>query len=457
MTGDNILSAVGDVPDEFIEDAVLPPSTVRRLHWGRWAALAACLAVIVVGVFAARYFAGGAPDSGDSDSGSPGITYEENTGVTIPRSELALGRDEGQAASMIAFFIYGGRSYVHYDSIDGQYAESVIGEHLGTSTGLIDEWTSRDGYVELAGSVAGDFYAVRGFDPGFLLCMRWADGDVALFVNNNGLTLRTGADLYEDRLHLTENYTGLTYETHDSWNEGPEELRTLSPENDPAVRDFITALDAAPFLPREAIPEPEGQSFYDVLETYHVYFQTPSGVPVHIRLLDGGYVIFTGLYSVCVQVEEGAYNKFVSLLDTAGIPAENAAPTDFEKCQADPVFGPYMPQTPPDQYATIYYDFDPETGSITGTREIELGYTNGGNSGSWYLTYLHPGAEEAGEPILSPEELTAEALDALRVTNKGGRVLSFGVRVDDIVITFHGYGEPVDGSLALDVLREIIH
>ncbi len=450
MTNEQLLHAVGDMPDEMIEDAVLPAVPVRRIHWGRWAALAACLAVAVVCVFVARYFTGGG-----SDSGCPGVAYDESVGVTIPPMEVQLGSSAGEAADMIAFFIYGGRSYVHYETVDGQYADTVIGEHLGHATGLINEWTPREGYVELAGSVEGDFYAVRGFDPGFLLCMRWGDGDVALFVNDNGLTLRTGADLYEDRLHLTENYTGLTYETHDSWNEGPEELRTLSPEYEPAVRDFIAALDAAPFLPREAIPEPEGQSFYDVLETYHVYFQTPSGVPVHIRLLDGGYVIFTGLYPVCVQVDQAAYDAFVSLLDTAGVPAVTSELSDFEKCQQDPVFGPYMPETAPDQYATVYYDFDPETGAILDTRRVDLGYTNGGHGASWYLTYLRPG-EDTEEPILTPEELSAEALDALRITNKGGRVLSFGVRVDDIIVTFHGYGEPVDGALALDVLGEIL-
>ncbi len=464
MTKETILLAIGDIPDELIEDAALPAAPARRSHWTRWTALAACLAVVVVGIFAARYFTGSRLDSADAPGISGAASGEQQVGgeaqqaggVTIPRTEFTLGLDDGAAVDMIAFFIYGGRSYVHYENIDGQYADTVIGEHLGYATGLINEWTPRDGYVELAGSVEGDFYAIRGFDPGFMLCMRWATGDVALYVNDNGMTLYTGADLYEDRLHLSENYTGLTYETHDSWNEGPEELQALSPDHDPAVRNFIAALDAAPFLPREAIPETEGQSFYDVLETYHVYFQTPSGVPVHIRLLDGGYVIFTGLYSVCVQVDAAAYDAFVSLLNTAGVPAEETELSDFEQCQLDPVFGPYMPATAPDQYATLYYVLDPETGAVLDTRKVELGYTNGGNGASWYLTYLRPGEEEEGEPVLAPEELSTEALDALRRTGAGGRVLAFSVQVDDILISFHGYGEPVDVAFAMDVMGEIL-
>ena len=60
---------------------------------------------------------------------------------------------------------------------------------MGTATGLIDEWTPKEGYVELAGSVSGDFYTVNGFDPTFLLCMK-EDGDaIQLFVCNSGITL----------------------------------------------------------------------------------------------------------------------------------------------------------------------------------------------------------------------------------------------------------------------------
>ena len=79
MTNEQLLHAVGDMPDEMIEDAVLPAVPVRRIHWGRWAGLAACLAVAVVCVFVARYFTGGG-----SDSGCPGVAYDESVGVTIP-------------------------------------------------------------------------------------------------------------------------------------------------------------------------------------------------------------------------------------------------------------------------------------------------------------------------------------------------------------------------------------
>ena len=44
-----------------------------------------------------------------------------------------------------------------------------------------------DGYVDLAGSIGGDFYAVNGYDPEFMLCMKSDNGNLQLYICNNGL------------------------------------------------------------------------------------------------------------------------------------------------------------------------------------------------------------------------------------------------------------------------------
>ena len=82
--------------------------------------------------------------------------------MTIPPLEVSLSSE--LAADMIGFFIYEGRCYVQYNHIDN--GTDLIGEYLGTATGLIDEWTPKEGYVDFAGSVRGDFYSVKGYDPG---------------------------------------------------------------------------------------------------------------------------------------------------------------------------------------------------------------------------------------------------------------------------------------------------
>nr|WP_300656727.1 sigma-70 family RNA polymerase sigma factor [uncultured Acetatifactor sp.] len=185
-----------------------------------------------------------------------GITVSEE-GVTIPPMEVILGRSNDELC-MLAFFIYQGHCYVEYERLEND-SSKIVGEYLGTATGLIDEWTPRDGYVELAGSVEGDFYSVKGYEPSFLLCMQ-KEGTVSLYVREGGITLKTGADLYNKWLHLSEDYREVRYETRASWYYGSGEVRQLDAPRAQEVLDFIQALDEAEFLPVEEIEARSGIS-----------------------------------------------------------------------------------------------------------------------------------------------------------------------------------------------------
>ena len=149
---------------------------------------------------------------------TPPSAAQTAKGITIPKAEVTLSQPDGVAADMLAFFIYQGRCYLQYDWLD--HGSDLVGEKVGTATGLIDEWTPKEGYVELAGSVSGDFYTVNGFDPTFLLCMK-EDGDaIQLFVCNSGITLYQGSELFEERLGLFNGLKAVTYEEEDSWFNG---------------------------------------------------------------------------------------------------------------------------------------------------------------------------------------------------------------------------------------------
>ena len=197
-----------------------------------WAAAAACLCFVIIGAAALSPF--GLRD-GDSKN--------ENDGIS---------------SKMIGFFIYEGRCYVQYREI---YEDvDLIDKHLGTVTGLIDEWTPEDEYVDFAGSAQGDFYSVKGYDPSFMLCMREPDGAINLFICNNGITLKYGSELFEDRLHLAGNYSKVVFESYDSWNYGKEELFRLEGK-DETVSRFVECLDEAEFIPENSV------SFYDEIKS----------------------------------------------------------------------------------------------------------------------------------------------------------------------------------------------
>ena len=304
MKEKDILNAMTHVKDEHIAAAAPTGKKSPRRMSIRAVSLVACLCVCVCTLFVIAPWRDRTPDVL-----RPTISED---GVTIPPLEITLNRDIGMMSDMIGFFIYGGRVYTHYMHVN---ATDMVGEYVGTSTGMIDEWTKEDGYVDFAGSIGGDFYTVKGYDPSFMLCM--TDGNTAtLYINNNGMTLKTGADLYEDRLHLKGNILRVEAETRESWYLTQLKVMEIGDEYRETIDRFVDALYAAPFMISSDIPLAEGQSsIYDALEIYHLYLYTADSVPVHLRLFRGGYVILQGMFDVCVYVEGDAFDDLIRMLD----------------------------------------------------------------------------------------------------------------------------------------------
>ncbi len=311
-----------------------------------------------------------------------------NTGsVTIPPADVYLGND--MAADMQAFFIYQGRCYVQYETLDED--GGLIGEHLGIAKGLIDEWTPEDGYVELAGSIGGDFYAVNGYDPEFILCMK-SDGGVRLFICNNGITLQYGSELYEDRLHLSGNIDAVEFESRASWYNSEYERYQISEDSNEIIEAFIRQLDAAEFLPANQIPLEDGVSSVWNMEIYHLYFRMKDGLRVHLRLYQNGYVRFDGIMDAAVQIPDKEWTALLDILENKTgaqkVDVADPAAVQYEKCLSDPELGGFVPRWEPDGMqlidAYLTYQLDPETGAEIGTRQILIEYIDPQNPEKYY-------------------------------------------------------------------------
>lgn len=300
MKQEQLLDALAAVDDEILEEVNARRQQKKPRRLGKWAALAACL-LVAAGIFLWRAM----PEAGQEQTG----LLQGEDGVTIPPMEISLAA--GQTADMVGFFIYQGHCYVQNEWIYG--GDALVGEYLGTATGLIDEWTPREGYVELAGSVRGDFYTVNGYDPSFMLCMPFDDGQVSTYVCNTGITLKYGRELFEDRLHLSEYFTSVSWETRDSWFASRGEVHPLTGEEE-ALAAFLQALNEGEFQISSEVSRKEGQTDLTDLEEYHLYFAMENGTTVHLRLYQGGYVCYQGLMEVCVQVPTEIYQSLCTVL-----------------------------------------------------------------------------------------------------------------------------------------------
>lgn len=314
MNAEKLFGAVDQIDSKYIEEAIHYKAGKKK-GWMRWCAAAACLCIAAGGVLLWKCLPSPNSESGKIENPQMNEATIGQEGVTIPPAQFSLEliSDPAVQSDMIGFFIYQGRTYIYYEWIEDN--GMTLGEYLGTATGLIDEWTPSDGHVELAGSVSGDFYSVQGFDPTFMLCMKRGDGQIDLFICNTGITLQYGSELYEDRLHLSDNYISVQYEVRKSWHYSNRKACILDEKGTKIINNFISALNAAEFMLSDDIPlDEEEYSIYDK-EICHMYFQMQNGMTVELRLFEGGYVSFQGILDVCVQIPEETFASLVSLFE----------------------------------------------------------------------------------------------------------------------------------------------
>lgn len=297
MRGNEFLDKMELVDPAYVKTAAETPKK-RKNVWIKWGAAAACLCITVVGIILWRLAA-------PSRSEVPGPAVSEN-GVTIPTPDASLSA--GTMADIAVSFIYQGRQYFYYDSIYDDV--NLVGEYLGTTTATGLEWTPEDGNVELTGRVSGDIYTVKGYDPSFMLCMKGLnDTGFYTFICNDGITLKYGSELYEDRLHLSGNIASVQYESRDSWDHGRGERYQMNSVND-TVLDFIKHMDAAQFVLCDSVP-----LIFNKTALYYLRFQKKDGTTVRLSLYENGYVRFDGIWELCVQVPEESYSVLLNLLD----------------------------------------------------------------------------------------------------------------------------------------------
>ncbi len=318
------LDALGDMDEKYIREAaergISPGKRVLRRG-----VLAACLCLaafaIVLGgreVFRSRL----TPISGTTSTGlgsaaatpagtvsaaestpAPAITETGSAGISIPALELPETSSGATAdADMIGLVVYRGCVYTDAGSWRGEEAralDALTGEYLGEATGSIDEWSTQDAYsTEFAGSVAGPIHAVKGYGTDFRICLRQEyvdeNGETQLRIQYlerlNGVTLTTGAELFEDRLRLRGRVTGIRWQDWESWYYSTGETRdaALAPETWDA---FLEELDRGEFVKSKSISR----------ET-NLYLRLEDGLTVRLRLLAGGYVSYPPLRGAFVKM-----------------------------------------------------------------------------------------------------------------------------------------------------------
>lgn len=314
MRGDEFLDALGEINEAYILEAAEHENTgadpLRKGKWWKWAAVAAGLllaAGVTIGLMLRNSGTKGPNDQNLPSGGSTmhgDISGETGGGVTIPAVEYDPKEDYG-TSDMISLVVYHGGIYTYTYAYEGEEAKKIkelMGECVGIANGGIDEWSDPSAYEEeLAGTVSGKIYAVKGYDPEFRLCYEveapaeMGGGSTIIFLERlNGITLAKGKELFEDRLHISENLEKIRWVSHASWNMGgkAQEEAAISPE---LWSKFLSEVDQAGFVDMfTPFIEDTKNDIYNT-EQAHLTLQMKDGTVILLRLFTGGYVGYDGL------------------------------------------------------------------------------------------------------------------------------------------------------------------
>ena len=309
------------------------PGTRNRI-WIRWGAVAAVFVLLLTvaltlpGIFGtsdAISDTGSAAEESNKTVSETGEKGESDTGGIIYIPGVVLTEDADIEPTMISLVVYKGGVYTDAGSYWGEEAQKIdalLGDRLGYATGSIDEWSKQDEYSkEFASTHAGEVYAVKGYDTSFRVCIREnavlkTNGETILriqFLDRlNDITISTGKDLFEDRLHLNGRVDSIRWLTHGDWNSANNNYRDAS--FDESVWDaFLDEVDRGKFVytysPDVYFDDNSSYcSFYDTQNQAHLFLTLVDGTTVELRLIEGGYVGYQALGWYFVKIPGEAFD-----------------------------------------------------------------------------------------------------------------------------------------------------
>lgn len=352
MKEHDLLEAVGGINVKFINNAG-KVNTKKKHGYIKWiSAVAAVFCLIVVTGTVIPKMIDHDGNIGDNLQSGNNAAAVENTdnkidvaqngqiddvveGVFVPAIELPDPSDIGtqdMVADMIGLIVYQGHIYTqteNYFGEDAQRIESLVGNHLGTAKGNIEEWSSQDEYAtEFASTISGEVYAVNGYDDSFRICIRSEVEDenhnrvlwIEFYDCLNGITLTTGRDLFEERLHINERTETVQWQSHKDWDYGGENVRNADIDEN-VWNEFWDTVNDCTFIdtwnPDNQMSDPTSnhESIYDNPNQTHLILTMDDGSIVRIRLFEGGYVGYDHLGWYFVKIPEEIFNP---LYETCG-------------------------------------------------------------------------------------------------------------------------------------------
>ena len=308
MRGAEFLDCMEYVDADLVEAADQKPQ--KQWHFN-WIPLVACVCLVAV--------------SGLVMAGMAAL--KTSRGITIPEVDF---KNPQVTASIGYSLVYQDRFY----PLDITYSEEFMSEEefekildlRETSIGKTDGRfvIPKEASDTPVSPFEGEVFTMKGYDPEFRLCLyREEEGEdgkmyrvVDIYEQLYGITLRTGKDYFEEKLHLSENwedwmgcYTVLLDESIPSYGVEYRPLKNVSRQQKEA---FIKALDECQFVD---LGDQFNQFYNGDVEEKEITFLMKDGTKVDLTLFEGGWVRCEVPGPYMLQLPEEIFN---TIYDSCG-------------------------------------------------------------------------------------------------------------------------------------------
>ncbi len=371
MNGESIYTALESINDGAIEEALKPALRQDKLRAGRIIQIAA--AACLLAALAAAMIAGGILEKKKTRTAYTEPS-EQPPVPTEPSPTKAYDDPSTQSGQLLRFFKHEGCMYYAQRVLPS--GADIFGERIGTAYYAAAPNKKNEDYGELAGSMNGSVFKVKGVDPGLFLCMREQNGSVLLFLNETKCDFVRGSDLFEDMLHIGDS--SMKLRIVESGND-KDSYYELDPEHATALDGLISLMDSG-----ECMMQPAG-SISELGKSMDLLLCRDDGLAVNIIVWRGGFVeladhrIAGKDMHLRFKVDADELNSLMDEIEenTFDIPDDEFRTTeDLASCAKDERLGKYVPRSIPEGYellfAVIHRKVDEQTGALLDTEWIEF-------------------------------------------------------------------------------------
>ena len=350
MKAHELLDAVGNIDPKHIDQSDETGKVNDYLFRKRAVIAAACL-LLAAAISVSLLFASKTLSPNGNSISAPVSVKETTAASSQPDSAESLSPDElskdsinipaaeipdsqvNEASDMVGLVVYQGGVYLQsedYYNEDADRIAPILGDYLGYAAGTLDERSTQEEYSkELASTYTGEVFSVKGYDPGFRICVRCefereyqrSETCIIFLERLNGITVSTGKDVFEDRLHLSGNISAVEYQAHDDWDYGLGNIRECEIDS-PVWERFIQGINNTEFTEiywtdgSSFYEDHPGSSIYDTPNQVHLILHMDDGTIVRMRLIEGGYVRYEAFGFYCFVKIPGEI--FDSIYDACG-------------------------------------------------------------------------------------------------------------------------------------------